>query len=411
MSATLLVVFAGASALAAEAPAQPLEPRENRDIERSAPVTPFVFDGDLRDLPPPRQWRPGDPIKEIPRRYYPKPGTEIERIPQPGTDPLVDLQHQAQAVAGGTSFTTPTRSFPGQGFTGVNPPDTVGDVGSDHYIQMINAGGGATVAIYDKAEPTPSLITSFSLDTLGSGNCASGFGDPVVLYDRHTDRWMLSEFASSGNNLCVYISQTSDPVAGGWFNYGFAAPSFPDYPKYGVWPTDANNGQGSYVITANDGGPGIFALDRGAMLAGDPAVFQRVTIPGLPGFGFEAPTPADLDGPNAPPDGAPAIIMRHRDTENHSGPAAPGDLLEIWSFHVDWINSANSVLVTESAIDVAEFDSDLCGLTSFFCFPQPNTGTTLDPLREVIIGSWAVRPTSRTTASSAAQRGAADVAG
>ena len=31
------------------------------------------------------------------------------------------------------------------------------------------------------------------------------------------------------------------------------------------------------------------------------------------------------------------------------------------------------------------FDSDLCGLSSFFCFPQPDTQNTLDPLREVIM--------------------------
>jgi len=57
----------------------------------------------------------------------------------------------------------------------------------------------------------------------------------------------------------------------------------------------------------------------------------------------------------------------------------------MWSFDVDWTNSANTSLITEPSIDVAEFDSDLCGLTSFSCFPQPGSGTTLDPLREVIM--------------------------
>ena len=42
-------------------------------------------------------------------------------------------------------------------------------------------------------------------------------------------------------------------------------------------------------------------------------------------------------------------------------------------------------MTAEPSVDVAEFDSNLCGLTSFFCFPQPGTGTTLDPLREVIM--------------------------
>ena len=45
----------------------------------------------------------------------------------------------------------------------------------------------------------------------------------VVLYDELAGRWMMSEFSNSGNRLCVYVSQTGDPVAGGWFNYDFQA--------------------------------------------------------------------------------------------------------------------------------------------------------------------------------------------
>ncbi|HXV78067.1 MAG TPA: choice-of-anchor J domain-containing protein [Candidatus Polarisedimenticolaceae bacterium] len=355
-----------------------------RGAERSAPVTPFVWNGDTRDLPAPPQWRPGDPVKEIPRRAYPRPGEQPIPYYQTGLDPLVALQWDYLAGRSARQFDLPSRNFPGQGYSGVNPPDTVGDVGPNHYVQMINGGGGALVAIYDKSEPTPNLLSSFTLDSLGSGACASGRGDPIVLYDRLADRWMLSEFSFSGNNLCVYISQTPDPT-GGYYAYGFAAPSFPDYPKYGVWPTDANGGQGSYVVTANDGGPGVYALDRGAMLVGAASTYQRLTIPPLSGFAFQAPTPADMDGPQPPAAATPAIIMRHRDTENHSGPAAPGDLLELWEFQVDWAQPANTTLFTRPSIDVAEFDSALCGLTAFFCFPQPGSSTTLDPLREVIM--------------------------
>jgi len=357
-----------------------------RGAERSAPVTPYVWYGDLRDLPAPVPWKPGDPVKEIPRRFYPEPGAPSAPLPPaPGPDPLL-LQQQNNGPTDTTNdFITPSRSFPGQGYTGVNPPDTNGDVGPGYYIQTINTSGGTTVRIWDKALPTPNVVTTFILDSLGSANCASGLGDPVVLYDRLADRWLLSEFSSSGNRLCVYISQTPDPVSGGWFAYNFQAPTFPDYPKYAVWPTDTNLGAGSYVVTANDGGPGVYALDRGNMLAGNAATFQRMSISNLPGFGFETPTAADLDGDVPPPPGAEAVIMRHRDTEAHSGPAAPGDLLEMWLFDVDWVNAANTTLIQQTSIDVAEFDSSLCGLTSFNCFPQPGTGTTLDPLREVIM--------------------------
>ena len=77
--------------------------------------------------------------------------------------------------------------------------------------------------------------------------------------------------------------------------------------------------------------------------------------------------------------------MRQRDTEVHSGPAAPADIIEMWHYDVDWVNTANTTLTQLVSIDVAEFESDLCGLTAFACFPQPGTSTTLDPLREVVM--------------------------
>ncbi len=357
-------------------------------VYHSAPVTPYRFDGSARDLPTPRSWQPGDPVREIPRRTYHDPSRpkDDRRAENQGVDPLLRLQRLSVQAESRRAFNTPDRNFDGLGFSGSNPPDPVGDVGPNHYVQMINSLNGALVRIYDKASPAPNALATFTLDGLGAGFCGSGFGDPIVLYDRFVDRWMLSEFSSAGNRLCVYISQTPDPT-GSYYAYDFAAPTFPDYPKYSAWPTDANGGAGSYVVTTNEttSEGGVFALDRAAMLAGLPATFQRVVIPDLPGFVMQATTPADPDGGTPPPVGAPAIIMRHRDTEAHSGPAAPGDLLEMWHFDVDWVDSANTTLTRLTDIDVSEFESDLCGLAQTGCFPQPETSAILDPLREVIM--------------------------
>ncbi|MBX3061282.1 MAG: hypothetical protein KF770_32905, partial [Anaerolineae bacterium] len=295
-----------------------------------------------------------------------------------GLDPLLAVQ--ASVTPQGGDFLTPILNFAGQGFTGVNPPDTEGDVGPNHYIQMINAGGGAVLTIYDKngvllAGPT-------SLDSLGTGSCASGLGDPIVLYDQLADRWLLSEFAASGNHLCVYISATNDPVTTNWFAYDFTTPNFPDYPKYAVWPD-------AYYVSSNESSPAAYALDRTNMLAGQPATSQRFTAPDLSGFPFQALTPSDHDGATPPPAGSPNYFMRHRDTEVHGAGActnpATTDCLEIWAFHVDFDTPANSTFALAQTIEVTNFDSDLCGLVSFSCFPMPGTGTTLDPLREVIM--------------------------
>ena len=174
---------------------------------------------------------------------------------------------------------------------------------------------------------------------------------------------------------------SSDPIAGGWFNYDFTTPNFPDYPKYAVWPD-------AYYVSSNEAGPSAaYALDRTNMLAGLAAAAPvRRTAPDLAGFGFQALIPSDLDGP-APPAGSPNFFMRHRDDEVHNaGSNDPTqDFLEIWEFSVNFGTPADSTFTQVANIPVAEFDSDLCGLVSFFCFPQPGTATTLDPLREVIM--------------------------
>jgi len=71
-------------------------------------------------------------------------------------------------------------------------------------------------------------------------------GDPIVLYDQFADRFLISNFdiTSNPNKLLVAISQTSDPVNGGWYVYAFDVDSMPDYPKFSIWSD-------GYYVTAN----------------------------------------------------------------------------------------------------------------------------------------------------------------
>ncbi len=342
----------------------------------SDPVTPVLTLAG-RDAPPPVV------VPRLDREINPRMNTNAKIDPnftvKGGPDPLLPLQAAAPA-ASPDAFGTPIFNFNGQGYTFVNPPDTVGDVGANHYVQMINA---TDVAVYNKT--TGALIQAFALTSLGG--CSTGSGDPIVLYDQLANRWFLSEFGS-GNGLCVFISQTPDPL-GAYYSYQFNMPSFPDYPKYGVWPD-------AYYATANENSPSIMALDRTRMLAGLSATFQRFTATALSGFSFQALTPGDLDGMTPPPAGAPDYIMRHRDTEVHGPSGFPGsDILEIYAFHVDWTTPANSTFTKLPDIVTAEFDSDLCGLSSFYCMGMPGVpqGSTssLDPLREVIMNRLAYR--------------------
>lgn len=340
----------------------------------SDPVTP-TLSRPARNLPP------ATIVPHLDREINPRLNLNVDVFESEnrglpgGVDTLLARQ-QSAPQATDPAFLTPILNFDAQGYTFVNPPDTVGDVGLNHYIHMINDGDGALFKIYDKNGNV--LAGPAFLDDLGSGQCSNGYGDPIVLYDPLADRWLMSEFAANGNHLCVYISQTADPT-GAYYAYDFSTPNFPDYPKYAVWPD-------AYYVSSNENSPAVYALDRNRMLNGQSATFQRFTGPDLNGFGFQAYTPSDLDGATPPQAGAPNYFMRHRDDEVHNASPDPSqDFLEVWEFHVDWDNSANSTFTGPLNIPVSEFDSDLCGLTSFYCFPQQGSSTTLDPLREVIM--------------------------
>lgn len=352
------------------------QPTIYRDPYVSDPSYPAFIQVDLSELAPPPGWRPGDPIKEIPRGHG-----ELVNAPAPEThsDPLLQRQQQAPVLADPT-FGIPILNFNAQPFGGINPPDTVGDVGTNYYIQAINqsgGNGGTVYTIYNKSDGSvaagPFLMTSFAP--------CSGRGDPIVLFDGRANRWLLAEFGPAGQNrLCVLVSASSDPIAGGWFQYSFAFPANPDYPKFGVW-NDA------ITLTTNEAGPSpVYAFNRADLLTGAPTQYQRLSVPDLSGFGFNALTPADMDG-DPPPAAAPALFMRHRDDEMHNpGMNNPAeDYVELYEMDIDWVTPANTTLTGPFNIATSEFNSAICPGTPFNCFPQPGTTTRLDALREIIM--------------------------
>ena len=125
-------------------------------VETFEPVTPSLFAGDLRDLPLAPAWQPGNPILEIPKLDY-RQGAVVPPGPPANPtfhvrDPLLDVQASSRSAGSSRAFTTPDLNIAGQGFTGVNPPDTVGDVGTNYYIQMVNSAGGSLLTVYNNGE-------------------------------------------------------------------------------------------------------------------------------------------------------------------------------------------------------------------------------------------------------------------
>jgi hypothetical protein len=373
-------------------------------VEISAPVTPSSWDGDLRDLPTVLDWLPGDPIRIIPRGDGEHPRDEVEEelgweppgerideseaeprfTPAGASDSLLRRILDASAPGAVESFTTPLVNVPGQPYTGAIPPDTAGDVSPLYFVQAVNGVGGGQFNVYSKTGVK--LAGPIQMDSFGTGSCATGFGDPIVLYDPLADRWLLSEFASSGSRFCVYISKTNDPITGGFWAYNFSLTQFPDYPKYAVWPD-------AYYVTTNESTPAAYALDRSKMLTGAAATLQRFAAPRLAGFGFQALTPGDLDGLTPPPAGAPHYLARHRDDEVHNAAThdPTRDFLDLFELRVNFTTPSSSTLTGPISVPIAEFDSTVCGTVTFSCFKQPTGSQKLDPLREVIMWRLAYR--------------------
>jgi hypothetical protein len=299
---------------------------------------------------------------------------------KPKVDPLLQLQQQVGSTRQVDAFGTPLKNFAGQ-TSSSSPPDTVGDVGPNHFVQAVNQSV-STVQVLSKT--TGANLKTFTMQSLTTASpCRTGFCDPVVLYDRAADRWIISELPSSGGNVCVYVSTTPDPT-GTWYAYTFAIESsLPDYPKYGVWPQGANAGSYLIGVNAGSGGRDVVALDRAKMLAGQPATFQKWTIPNLPNSGFQLLLPSTMQGNTPPPNGEPALFMRPRDDEAQDGASTAYDLMEMWKLTVDWATPANSVLAQLPSVHIGDYDMTLCGMGSIWnCMPQPGTTQKIDPIRE-----------------------------
>ncbi len=255
------------------------------------------------------------------------------------------------------------------------PADTTGAVGSTQYVQWVNT----TVIVFDKGSQQivfgprdgSALWKGFG------GNCENfNDGDPIVLFDRMANRWVLSQFAVSGNpfSQCVAISTTAD-ATGAYHRYEFQYQEFNDYGKFGIWP-DAYYAAYN-MFGANDAflGAKACAFEREKMLAGQAARMICFDAPSRGGL-----LPSDLDGGTAPAPGTPNYFMNLGD-----------DRLNMWKFKVDWNNTAASTFAGPTTIKTAPFDEACKTAPRGACIVQPKTTSRLDSMSDRLMYRLAYR--------------------
>ena len=232
------------------------------------------------------------------------PGTVVQERDTPlsdikgilGVDPV--LQH----VFGALALPTPITQW--DGMWADFPPDDTGAVGPMHYVQVTNF----QLQVWSKTGTALSPMLSLPFDFWAGfgGDCQDGYAyDPVVLYDRMADRWVIAEAygqiahpVAPPAGVCVAVSSSGDPL-GTWYRYAYqlsiGATDWIDYPKWGTWS------DGYYMVANTQESVRPFVFDRAAMLQGRDAAYQS----------FSALTdtshmiPADLEGELPPPVGAP----------------------------------------------------------------------------------------------------------
>ncbi|WP_460220413.1 GEVED domain-containing protein [Psychroserpens sp. MEBiC05023] len=285
-----------------------------------------------------------------------------------GPDALLPLQRNAPQIPMRSTnlvFDSTTNT--------ATPSDPTGAIGLDFYIASWNTA----FQIFNRdGSPAAGMPNAADLATVFGENP----GDPIVLYDAAVDRYILTQFSGNPNGFSVAVSQTNNPVTGGWHVYSssaFQTGAFPDYTKFSIW-SDA------YYVTANIGGGNgnVWAIERDKMLVGDPtASIQAFTAPGLVTSGFFSPQVFNVGNGPLPATGNATMVYMQDDAWDGVDPG--DDHLKLWTINIDWTTPANSSISAPIEIPVTDFVGVFDG-GAFNNLQQPN-GISIDAMQATIM--------------------------
>ncbi|GAC1569920.1 MAG: hypothetical protein NVS3B18_01590 [Candidatus Dormibacteria bacterium] len=299
--------------------------------------------------------------KRVPEAPDRAPTAGTPSAPAPGSAPT--LAGSFQGIGVGLGAYAP----------GSAPPDPNGSVGPNHYVETVNTD----YAVFNKAGallygpvPINTLFTGF-----GGGCEINNDGDPTVVYDRISDRWVISQFSVTTLPYlnCVAVSTSGNPL-GTYNRYAYSYADFPDYPKFGVWPDGSYLSFNMFAGGVSFSGAMTCSYNRASMVAG----LAAAQVCFKPGPTYGGLLPSSLDGATLPPAGAP----------NHFVALDTTSSLAAWNFHVDWTTPANSTFAGPTSIAVPAYSQACAGGT---CIPQLGTTQQLDSLGDRVMYRLAYR--------------------
>ncbi len=196
----------------------------------------------------------------------------------------------------------------GIGFTGGSgpgfvPPDTMGAVGPNDIVEIING----RYAVYDKSG---NLETSMSLDQFwtSAGVSPSGFSfDPRILYDNATGHWFAASVdnPAQANTFLVAVSKDSDPDDG-WVGFQIDSDSndshWADFPMLGMNSDIVTLTANMFPIGSGSVTTTILVLPKSDLVAPTPTVANRTLMENLDAAdtGFTPQPTVNLDDDGMP---------------------------------------------------------------------------------------------------------------
>ncbi|MEW6758928.1 MAG: carboxypeptidase regulatory-like domain-containing protein, partial [Acidobacteriota bacterium] len=319
--------------------------------------------------------------REIPNPTIPR----VEAAGRPESSPSGD--GALQSHPGLLAMPGTVAEFAGiSNLAGVAPPDTQGDIGPSHYVQWVNLHLAAW-SINRSTTPFGATlvlgpITGTTIwSSLGGPCAANNDGDPIVLWDRFRNRWVISQFnLPDPYYQAIAVSQTADPT-GSWYLYCFQydATNMNDYPKFGIWPDGYYMTVNQFANMSSWAGAGLCVFEADKMINGDPTARMLKVDLGAINSNYGSILPAHFEGMANPPAASPCYFLEVDD--GAWIPGYPNDALRLWEGHVNWVAGTFTVGVAgepNQILDTAAFDPLCVGNRN--CIPQPGTTQRLDSL-------------------------------
>jgi len=172
----------------------------------------------------------------------------------------------------------------------------------------------------------------------------------------------------------VAVSDGPDPVTAGWNVYRIN--TINDYQKLSVWSD-------GYYVTDQSSGNRVYAMERQAMLDGEPSAnvsIQGFSLPNFNNLGFASVQVLNIADDQYPGPGNATVVFFQDDAY----PGQSDDSIKFWDLDVDFDTPSNSVISAPQEVLVTPFTSIFDG-TSFDNLDQPGGGADIDALQGIIM--------------------------